>query len=122
MDRIELPSGGWIELRDPEDLRDGDREDIQRRIGKIDTDRPLSFGWDMITGLKLVLIAAWHIPYLPDPDTPPADDPTLLRQLRIRDADTLDPYITKARELLFPKPASLDDHEDPASPTAPANA
>jgi hypothetical protein len=121
MDRVELPSGGWVELRDPEDLRDGDREDVQRRLGKFDAGKPLHFGWDLVTGLKLALIAAWHIPYLPDPDALPADNPALLRELKIRDADALDPYILKAREMLFPKPASVDDHDDPASPTAPAN-
>lgn len=122
MDRIELPSGGWIQLRDPEDFRDGDKEDMMRRIGHVDQDRPIDAGYDLLRELKLALIEDWHIPYLSDPQALPIANPKLLRELKIRDSNALEPYVLAARALLFPAPPSPDQYEDKASPTAPASA
>lgn len=123
MPRIELPSGGWIDLRDPETIRAGDQDDILRRIGKIDKDKPLWFGLDIATGLKLLMIADWKISYLSDPEALPVANPKLLRELTLPDNRALETALAPARELLFPTPVSVDDEQldDPASPTTPAS-
>ena len=121
--RIDLPSGGWVELRDPESIRAGDQEDIMRGCAKPDLDRPLGFGFDVSNGLKCLMIEKWDVPYLQEPTRLPVDAPWQLRELTPPDDRALDQALLPAQQCLFPTPVSIDDKqlEDKASPTTPAS-
>lgn len=118
MDRIELADGGWIDLRDPEDLSEGDRQDIVLAVNETEKTSALRLDFAMTNAIAAALIAQWNIPYLANPDEVTANP---MRHLRPPDARVLDPYIRKTSRLLFPQPASVDDYKDPSSPTEPAN-
>jgi hypothetical protein len=128
MPRFDLPSGGWFEIRDPETIRQGDMDDVLRDAAKPDEGKPFHFGLDVATGLKLLMITAWHVPYLSKPDKLPGIDPhtgqvPALRELTIPDNRAIETALKPAQELLFPKKPSPDDDqlEDKASPTTPAS-
>lgn len=124
MARVDLPSGGWVELRDPEEIRAGDQEKLMRGMNKPDEAKPFDFVFDLTAGLKLLMIADWSIPYLSNPTALPQANPKLLRELKLPDNRKLEQALEPARELLFPTPPSPDDEQldDPASPTTPASA
>ncbi|HEY2763410.1 MAG TPA: hypothetical protein VGJ13_05270 [Pseudonocardiaceae bacterium] len=123
--RVDLPTdGAWVELRDPETIIAGDQEDLMRQMPKPDEGRPFDFAYDLTTGLKLLMIKDWYVPYLSDPHALPVANPKLLRELRLPDNHKLEEALAPARALLFPTPAEPSDKqlEDPGSPTTPANA
>lgn len=121
MNRIELSDDGWIELRDPEDLRDGDLQDIIIALREVDPSNTTVFGYTLRGLMLATLTTACNVPYLDDPERLPNAEYDLARLLRIRDGRKLDGPILTAEALLWPKPASVDDYEDPTSPTEPAS-
>lgn len=121
MDRIELADGGWIELRDPTDLSEGDRQDIVLAMAETPRTSALRQDFALSNAIQIALISDWNIPYLDDPREIPATNPARVRQLKIADAQQLGPFVRKAHKLLFPPVSTVDDYEDPASPTEPAN-
>lgn len=121
--KIELPSGGWIELREPDTIRAGDQEDMMRGLPNPDKNRLYGAVVDMATGMKLLMITDWEIPYLSDPKALPQANPRLLRELTLADNRVLEKALEPARALLFPTNPSPDDDQlnDPGSPTMPAS-
>lgn len=121
---LTLPSGAWVLLRDPEDLNAGDQEDLMKDLSRPNADKPFHFAYDLTTGLKLLMIEDWHIPYLPDPVALPIANPKQLRLLKISDNNVLENALLPARELLFPKRPDNSDAQldDKSSPTMPASA
>lgn len=111
-------------LRDPEDVTAGDQEDLMRTMPKPDMDKPFDFAVDLATGIKLLMIADWWVPYLPDPLALPVANPKQLRKLKLKDNRVLEEALKPARELLFPTQAEPSDEQlaDRGSPTTPANA
>jgi hypothetical protein len=129
MPRFDLPSGGWFEIADPETIRQGHMDDILKDAAKPDDDKPFRFGLDVATGLKLLMITAWEVPYLRQPTKLPGINPhtqlvDALRELTIADNRAIEEALKPAQELLFPKKPSPDDDQldDKASPTTPASA
>lgn len=124
MSRIELPSGGWVELREPDTIRAGDQEDMMRGLPNPDKNRLYGAVVDMATGMKLLMITDWEVPYLSDPKALPGANPRLLRELTLADNRALEKALEPARALLFPANPSPDDEQlnDPGSPTTPASA
>lgn len=118
MDRIELADGGWIALRDPEDLSEGDRQDIALATTETDRTSALRVDFALSNAIAAALVTQWNVPYL---DAPDAVGSSPLRQLRPDDARLLGPHIRRANKMLFPPASSVDDYEDPTSPTEPAN-
>ncbi|MFJ6540493.1 hypothetical protein ACIQMP_07595 [Streptomyces sp. NPDC091385] len=117
--RIALPSGNWVELRDIASLRRGDKKKALKMV-PLGEDMDLSMGtqMDMSDGVFAVMVTAWSFD-LPVPVHPealellPLDDSTALEEL---------PLIKEAHKLLFPQePAKTADQvADPASPTEPS--
>lgn len=124
MARIDLPSGAWVELRDPEDLESRDLDEAMKDLPRPDTDKPFPFSTQLTYQIMLVMITDWNVPYLPDPQALPIAKPEQLRRLKIADRRALEKALEPARELLFPKaPEPSDDQlEDPGSPSMPASA
>lgn len=113
-ERIKLPSGAWIQLRDPYTLRRGDRQKVLRSVQ--DPENPMGAGLDMIDGLLRVLVIDWSY------DLPlPGASPQSLELLPLEDDDALSEAIEPIRKMLFPeKPDPVKDAKDPASPTEPS--
>lgn len=122
--RVDLPTeGAWVELRDPESITAGDLDDLMERLPRPDNDRPAKFAVRMATGIKLLMIEDWHVPYLSDPHALPVANPKLLRELRLPDNRKLEEALESARKMLFPGNAEPSDEQlaDPSSPTTPAS-
>lgn len=118
MDKVELVAGGWIELRDPEGLTEGDRQDILVAVNETEKTSTLRWDFAMTNAIAAALVEQWHLPYLAAPDEVGGNP---MRQLKPVDARLLIPYLRAAYQIVFPQPASVDDYEDPSSPTEPAS-
>lgn len=120
-ERIALPSGAWVELRDPATLRRGDKKKALKMV-PITEDVEMSLGMqiEMADGVLAVMITAWSYE-LPLPVTAaslellPMDDGNALEELET---------IKAAHKLLFPEQPEKTPEQvaDPASPTEPSAA
>ncbi|MHB9861980.1 hypothetical protein [Streptomyces sp. YIM S03343] len=115
-DRVPLPSGAWIQLRDPKTLRRGDKQKAMRAVQDTDAG-DLSQALDLINGLLTVLILDWSYEF-PVPSVTPAS----LDLVPLEDDDALSEAVEPARALLFPGKPDPKDAKDAASPTAPSAA
>lgn len=118
-ERITLPSGAWVQLRDPKTLRRGDKKRAMAQVSG-DTDKLMAMAYDMADGLLAVLVIDWSYP-LPVP----SESMGSLDLLPIEDDEALMKAIEPARALIFPEPANAADPkqvENPASPTEPSAA
>lgn len=113
--------GAWVELRDPRELKSGDKKTVLRRIN--DGSKAISAGLDLTDGLIAVMAVNWQ---LASPLPLPSADITVLDMLEIADYDRLTELVAPARKLLFPDSAQPDTAQaqaeavkDPASPTGP---
>lgn len=117
--RVELPSGGWAELRDPKEIRAKHRK---RVMDQLNIERMQSgvggIAFDMSDGLILMMVEKWDIPYLPGV-VRPIDSPDSVDELTIPDYDALTDRLEPAREAIFPTPATVDQAGVPGSPTLP---
>ncbi len=117
-DRVDLPSGGWAQLRDPKTLR---AKDKKRALSNIkDHEKVIAAGFDVTEGLLAMLVDAWEIPYLPNAPLP-RDEIGILGELEIPDSDALMAAARPAQQLLFPQPSTVDGADKPGSPTVPAS-
>lgn len=123
MARIELPSGAWVELRDPEDLESRDLDEAMKDLSRPDPDKPFPFSTQLTYQIMLVMITDWNVPYLADPQALPIAKPEQLRRLKIADRRALEKALEPARALLFPKEPDNSDEQlaDKASPTMPVS-
>lgn len=113
-ERIKLPSGAWIQLKDPHTLRRGDRQQVLRAVQ--DPENTVAMGLDMVNGLLRVMVIGWSYA-LPLPSESPAS----LDLLPLEDDDAITEAIEPIRKMLFPdKPDPVADAKDPASPTEPS--
>lgn len=111
--------GSWVDLRDPHDLRYGDKQRVQDVI--TDTERPLAATNQMRNALIALLVTNWQ---LPEQLPLPSQDIGVLSRLTIRDGNALENLVKPAQELLFPgtpEPETAEEQAkavaDPASPT-----
>jgi hypothetical protein len=116
---LELPSGGWVVLRDPLELRGKDRREVQRAI--MDPDRKIASALDVTDGTICMLVESWSLPYAPNAPLPRVD-PRILGELTIADQMALEQAIDPALKVLFPREETIDDAGVPGSPTPPASA
>lgn len=119
-ERHALPSDGcWVELKDPTELRYGDKLRVMRSISSGEGD-----GVDVMYALFKLLVVSWKLPMqLPVP----SQDITVIDMLEVEDGNALEDLVGKARERLFPgtsEPATpealAEAVADPASPTSPS--
>lgn len=123
---IDLPSGGTVDFRDPEDLIG---EDHRRIVDTIRVDvSGVAQAMDTAYGAACMLIEKWDIPYTPKGTTwdshnvpVPEADFVLLGKLRMKDYHTIIEAIAPAMRTLFPAAATPDDAGKPGSPTVPAS-
>ncbi|MFJ8006069.1 hypothetical protein [Streptomyces fagopyri] len=118
-ERLTLPSGAWVELRDPSELRRGDKKRALRMVPlKGEAELTLGMPTEMADGVIAVMITAWSY-MLPLPVTPESLD-----QLPMEDGNALEELeaIKAAHKLLFPdEPDKTPQQvENPMSPTEPS--
>ncbi|MET7746209.1 hypothetical protein [Streptomyces sp. NPDC005385] len=115
MTRITMPSGAWIELRDPNTLLRGDKKRLLEAMP--DTENNIRIGFSIIDGLLQALVTAWSYA-LPIP----SENPESLELLPIGDDEELAEAVEPGRLLLFPEPVkeTPEQLENPTSPTAPS--
>lgn len=116
---LPLPSGGWVVLRDPMELRGRDRRAVQQAI--VDPDRKIAAALDITDGCICMLVESWSLPYLPNAPLP-RDNPDVLGELTIPDQVELEKAVEPALKVLFPKEVTIDDAGVAGSPTRPASA
>jgi hypothetical protein len=119
--RVPLPSGGWAEIADPKQIRAKHRKRLMDRLNMDRMqERTMGIGFDLIESLILLMVDKWSIPYAPLQDsTSPLATVTLIGDLEIPDYDALTEALEPARQMLFPDPVTIDDHNKPGSPTLP---
>jgi hypothetical protein len=119
-ERLELPSGGWVEVADASKIRAKHRKRVldQLNIDRMQS-KTIGSGLDVVDGLMLMMIDKWDIEYLPGVARP-MDWPESIGELTIPDYDALSAAMEPARKVLFPDPVTVDDHAKPGSPTLPA--
>lgn len=110
-----MPSGNWVQIIDARTLTRGDKKDLIRQSNIADT--TLDRIWVSTDTLLTRLITAWSYPW-----PIPAEDSAALDRVPLEDDGTISELIADAAALLFPKPVTPDDHDDPESPTAPSGA
>jgi hypothetical protein len=115
-ERVELPSGGWVQLRHLDDLRSRDREAVAETIpgghvGPVDVIR-------MQRKVIEVMVAAWELPYLEGAPLP-KDAPEVLGEMTLRDENLLLKKIEPVVKLINPNNVDPADFENPDSPTEP---
>jgi hypothetical protein len=115
-ERITLPSGNWIQLRDYRELRRGDKKRALKAVE--DPESLLGSSYDVVDGLLAVLVESWSYP-LPLPSV----DPSVVEQLPYEDDnDIVEAVGPAARALFSKKPAPTEEQvADAASPTEPSD-
>lgn len=128
MTRLKLPSGAYAEMRDPGPLKAKHRKAMMRTIQ--DDSRMGGVLVDIIDGVVAILTVEWDVrdPETGEPLPLPSVDRNSLEEIADDDYEalcaapevqSLAQRILKARKGVEDNP---DDHEDPASPTAPSGA
>lgn len=115
-EKIMLPSGGWVKLRDFKTLKHGDRAKLY--VGIRDDMSQIEMGLVIADRLLQVLIEEWSFELLP-----PNVRFESLAELDIADYDALAEAAAEAQKFLFP---SLDktvaNEADPKADTGNSNA
>ncbi|MFJ6085175.1 hypothetical protein ACIQI8_27580 [Streptomyces sp. NPDC092369] len=118
MPRHALPSGNWVELRDPDTLRRGDKKKALGLV-PIDEDIELTLATEMqmTDGVLVVMISSWSFEFPVSPES--------IALMSLADGSVLEdlPEIKAAHKLLFPQQpeATPEQAADPASPTEPSD-
>lgn len=103
-----LPSGHTVSLSSPRILTRAQRYHLIE----------VESGLPTVNAVLTWLVAAWSYPF-----AIPSADPASLDKIPGEDDDALTELAwAPVRALLFPKAASVDDHADETSPTAPSGA
>lgn len=127
--RVDLPSGGWVELRGVDELRAKDARAMQKEFVRLSDEAEGRAAYVYAADKILeVCITDWAIPYLPEAKCPrnqPPGEESNLGELTLADIHRLETYVEDIRAAVFPVdngPAlDADGKPDPATPTEPAN-
>lgn len=125
-ERIDLPSGGWVEFHDPEDLTGADHRRVMAAINGDPSTPRVAMAMDMVYTMAELMIKAWKIPYTPKGtdyfvDEVPIPDaaPGVLEHLRMPDYGAIINAVQPVMALINGR-VSVDDAGKPGTPTRPA--
>lgn len=111
MNRVELDkAGNWADLKDVEEIRDGDRKRVNRAVKmQVDEDnRPVLRGGiedDMRDALLTGIVENWNLPIpLPKDDPESLDKLTIEQGKNLREA--VEPYMDLVRDKAVPVKAN----------------
>jgi hypothetical protein len=88
--RLELPSGGWVDVRDLSSLRARDQKRLMRSMNFDDQEDKVASGLDMTDALIALLVTDWEIPYARDIDPDRARDGRALAAVAALGAGRMD--------------------------------
>jgi hypothetical protein len=113
-EKVTLPSGATVTLRDPQELRVKDRTKIYANAnGQEGIMQALS----LTDGLIASLVVEWSYDLIP-----PAINIESLGELTMADYDALAEYAGKAQDVIFPNiTKTLENETDPKAHTANSN-
>lgn len=114
--RIDLPSGNWVELRDPDDVTNGEFEDF---VASMPEGTQLEVGLAIRRGLITLMVTAWSFEF-PLPATA-----ATIRSLKARDVATISAAMEPVRSVLMPDfgPKTSDNGQlVPGTPSSPSRA
>lgn len=116
-ERLPMPSGAWIEIRDWRELRRGDKKKALSQVA--DLDRQVEATYAVADQLLSLLITSWSYPGMQIPSI----NPDALDQLPFEDDVALMQAVQPAIRALMGRPAEPTEEqvEDPASPTEPSD-
>lgn len=115
--RLDLPSGGWVEFRDPGSIRAKHKRKVMRGIDN--PERQAAAALDLTEGIAAMFIERWEIPGLPNLPLP-IDDLNMLGELSVKDYDAIIDAARPAIGLFFPV-STPDDAGEAGTPTLPAS-
>jgi len=125
-ERIDLPSGGWVEFHDPEDLTGADHRRVMAGVNGDPSAPRVGMAMDMVYTMAELMVKKWSIPYGPRgteyfaDDVPiPENAPGVLEKLRMPDYAVIIGAVTPIMALINGK-VSVDDAGKPGTPTRPA--
>lgn len=125
MERKPLPSGGWVDIEDPKVLRALAKRRVYAGINdKMSDGEQMLNAFDTLAGLMIV---AWEVPGMPGHPDPaqvplPRNQPNILEQLSADDYTAIEELVMPAVHVVMGRKPTPDQHDDPASPSEPANA
>lgn len=116
--RLTLPSGGWVEFNDPDNLRGRDYKKFRRAWFHEDVaDRTNVVGQVLLE----LFVHQWELPYLPKAPIPSAE-PGITDGLPFRDLKALEVHLAPVLPVLLADDATPSvDNTEPGSPTQPAS-
>jgi hypothetical protein len=117
---IPLPKDGWVLLRDPETVTQGDVEDMLDKYAQERDAGGLSKAMQGIKSAQALLALAIDSWSLPEPL--PADDPTVFRRLPAVTYNAISKTCEAFDAVLFPKTDRMDpadtDRKGPSGPSS----
>jgi hypothetical protein len=125
-EHLDLPSGGWVEFHDPEDLTGADHRRIMAAINGDPSNPRVAMAMDMVYTMAELMVRSWKIPYAPKGTAYFADDvpipevaPGVLEKLRMPDYAAIIAAVAPIMSLINGE-VSVDDAGKPGTPTRPA--
>jgi len=108
MERLELPSGEWVALRDVASLKSRDRDNVVSALS--DTAKQGTAYVEISQAVIACMVSEWSFSW-----PVPALAPGMLGDLSIPDRESLEAAVMPALEVLFPA-GKKDDPRDESSP------
>lgn len=121
MTRHNLPSGGWVELRDASELKAKDRKRVMRNLGDPQEGHVMASVVDMTDGIIATMVTAWELPYLLDAPLPSVQI-DVLDELELADENVLQKLTEGAAKMFQSGGVDPSEYDNPDSPTVPASA
>lgn len=113
--RHDLPSGGWITLRDVDELRARDKRAVQKAWAKDDPEHPLSNLLDVSDHIAKVVASEIFLPYSVESNV----NSDWVSELKLADSTEVERLIVPLSRAMFPLVDANEHTEDPDSPTTP---
>lgn len=117
--RVELPNDGWAEITPVEHLRNRDRKAVNKVIAvEVDLEtnrRTVTAGMndDITDAILCRVVEKWSLPF-----PPPVDDPDVLGELTLEQADALAEAIQPHLKALMSRPDTSEKGTDPTKGSA----
>jgi hypothetical protein len=109
MPKIDIPSGGWVSMREPSSITHGERKALIR-AWEADKRDGVDKGIDFTESLIALFVEEWSLEGVPVP----SKDRTVLDGLPVHDYDTLSHTVTEYQQRMYLK---FDPDPDPKART-----
>jgi len=116
--RHTLPSGGWVDFRDIDSIRQRDRRAVMEKVDEVDASASIVAAMDIAERMAAMIITGWSFArsWTDDqgehtaPLVLPIENPRILDELSVPDYDAIMKVCEEYKDALF----GADDNPDPA--------